>query len=202
MAHPSAVQDVVEPRVVRKRRPYRKLEIQQAAIRLFQEKGYAETSMEDIGAAVGLAGPSIYRHFESKAAILEMAVTAVSSAFWGELEDEVGAPHDPLLRLERLVEIYVDGTFKDPSFTAVWMQARHVLSEELLAEVERTDRRLLAVWVEALSQARPELDRAEAKLLVRGALAMALTMALTRTRMAEQRAAASCKRATLAVLLA
>jgi len=40
--------------------------IEHAAIRLFVEKGVAETTIKDIAAAVGLSEGALYRHFESK----------------------------------------------------------------------------------------------------------------------------------------
>ncbi len=45
-------------------------EILDAATDLFAERGYAEVSIDDIGAAVGIAGPSVYNHFASKQDIL------------------------------------------------------------------------------------------------------------------------------------
>jgi AcrR family transcriptional regulator len=44
--------------------------IVQAASRLFTERGYSETSMEDIADSADVAVRTIYLHFESKAAIL------------------------------------------------------------------------------------------------------------------------------------
>ncbi|MBS1677608.1 MAG: TetR/AcrR family transcriptional regulator [Actinobacteria bacterium] len=40
--------------------------IEAAATRLFAQRGYASTSVEDIVAAVGVTKPMLYRHFESK----------------------------------------------------------------------------------------------------------------------------------------
>jgi AcrR family transcriptional regulator len=40
--------------------------IEQAALRLFVEKGVAETSVRDIAGAVALSEGALYRHFESK----------------------------------------------------------------------------------------------------------------------------------------
>jgi AcrR family transcriptional regulator len=40
--------------------------IEQAAVRLFVEKGVAETTVKDIASAVGLSEGAMYRHFESK----------------------------------------------------------------------------------------------------------------------------------------
>lgn len=40
--------------------------IEEAAARLFAERGYAATTVEDIAAAAGVSKPMLYRHFESK----------------------------------------------------------------------------------------------------------------------------------------
>ncbi|MFJ8861812.1 TetR/AcrR family transcriptional regulator [Streptomyces sp. NPDC102451] len=45
-----------------------------AAIPLFRARGFQMVSMESIGAAAGIAGPSIYNHFASKAEILATAL--------------------------------------------------------------------------------------------------------------------------------
>ena len=41
-----------------------------AAATLFAERGYAGVTIEDLGAAVGVSGPAVYRHFPGKAAVL------------------------------------------------------------------------------------------------------------------------------------
>lgn len=48
----------------------RREQLLSAAARLFDEHGYQSVSMSDIGSAVGIAGPSIYKHFPSKGDIL------------------------------------------------------------------------------------------------------------------------------------
>jgi len=42
-----------------------------AAVYLFAEKGYSRTSVKEIGKAAGISEPAVYRHYESKAAILD-----------------------------------------------------------------------------------------------------------------------------------
>ncbi|MFF1691050.1 TetR/AcrR family transcriptional regulator [Streptomyces sp. NPDC058254] len=44
--------------------------IRLAALRLFAEQGYRSTTMTDIGAAVGIRGPSLYKHVASKHELL------------------------------------------------------------------------------------------------------------------------------------
>ena len=38
------------------------------ATRLFAIRGYAGVSLEDLGAACGISGPAVYRHFSGKSA--------------------------------------------------------------------------------------------------------------------------------------
>lgn len=48
------------------------------AARLFADRGYSGVSLEDIGAAVGVSGPAVYRHFANKQALLGTILTTVS----------------------------------------------------------------------------------------------------------------------------
>lgn len=43
------------------------------ATRLFAERGFHSVAIEEVGAAAGIAGPSVYHHFESKAELLMTA---------------------------------------------------------------------------------------------------------------------------------
>ncbi len=64
----------------------RKLQLSQAAARLFSERGYHNVSMDDVASAVGLTGPALYRHFRKKHDILAQAVSEQLGAV-----EEVGA---------------------------------------------------------------------------------------------------------------
>lgn len=50
--------------------PTRAEAVKAAALRLFAERGYLATTMDDIGRAAGIKGPSVYKHFESKQTLL------------------------------------------------------------------------------------------------------------------------------------
>ena len=54
----------------------RRAELLAGALRLFRQRGYHATSINDIGAAVGVSGPALYRHFESKDDLLAEAIMA------------------------------------------------------------------------------------------------------------------------------
>src|SRR6478609_5935149 len=49
-----------------------------AAAGLFAERGYNGVSIEDLGSAVGVSGPAVYRHFPSKPAVLAALLVGVS----------------------------------------------------------------------------------------------------------------------------
>jgi AcrR family transcriptional regulator len=57
-----------------KAKAQRRQEIVAAAVQLFSRKGYTNTSIGDIGAALGLTGPAVYRYFEGKEQILVAAL--------------------------------------------------------------------------------------------------------------------------------
>ena len=64
-----------------------------AALALFAQRGYAGTSMSDIAGALGLSKAALYRHFESKQAILD-AIVARMEEQDGEHARQSGVPED------------------------------------------------------------------------------------------------------------
>ena len=50
-----------------------------AAERLIAESGYLAVRLEDIGAAAGVSGPAIYRHFPNKEALLTELLVGIST---------------------------------------------------------------------------------------------------------------------------
>ena len=50
-----------------------------AAERLMAEHGYLAVRLEDIGAAAGVSGPAIYRHFPNKEALLVELLVGIST---------------------------------------------------------------------------------------------------------------------------
>jgi len=81
-----------------------------AATDLFDRHGYHATGIDDIGAAAGITGPGIYRHFADKDDIL----MEIFDRIWLTLRDSVDAardlsPDEPLdLMVATHVELFVD----------------------------------------------------------------------------------------------
>ncbi len=79
----------VAPRHRRLGAPQRRVQLVAAAQRLFAERGYRATTMEDIANAGGVTKPLLYQHFESKRALYLELVQQVSI----ELLDALRAAH-------------------------------------------------------------------------------------------------------------
>ena len=59
------------------------------AARLFAERGFHGVSVGDIGKAVGVSGPALYKHFDSKDAVLAEMLVAISERLLAEGQERV-----------------------------------------------------------------------------------------------------------------
>src|SRR3712207_7162375 len=82
-------------------RPSRREQILQAAAQLFAERGSRAVGVDDVGAAVGVTGPAIYRHFASKDAMLaEMLLRISERLLEGGTARVAAAGDDPMAQLQ------------------------------------------------------------------------------------------------------
>lgn len=79
--------------------------IEQAAC-LFNQQGYAGTSLQDIMAATGLTKGGIYGHFESKEEIALAAFEHASGRILQLLAQTINPHHTAIAKLEALLEFY------------------------------------------------------------------------------------------------
>src|ERR1700743_2807527 len=62
-----------------RRKSDRRLQLLSSAERLFAERGFLAVRLEDIGAAAGVSGPAIYRHFPNKESLLVELLVGISA---------------------------------------------------------------------------------------------------------------------------
>jgi AcrR family transcriptional regulator len=166
--------DAVRP--IKKRRLYRRDQILDIAIKLFAERGYHATAIHDIGAAAGLTGPAVYRHFASKEEILEAAVQERASVLFVDVERIVESTSEPEDVLRQLADVLVTGVLDDIALATVFVSERRALGERARQLAERVVRLYVEEWVHALAAARPEVSDAEARLMVHAALQLAMSV--------------------------
>ena len=82
-------------------------EILRAAETLFYQKGYDETSVQDILDVLHTSKGSFYHHFESKDSVLETLCTARAAEARGELDRALQQIHHPLERLDAVFRWFI-----------------------------------------------------------------------------------------------
>lgn len=129
-----------------------------AAARLFNTRGYAAVGIEDIGAAAGIAGPSIYHHFESKADLLTEIVER--SEQWIVLYTSralmVGTTTEQSLSL--ILKSYTQFALEQPDMIGTAVTEVIHLPETHGARFRKAHRDGVVRWARLLQVARPELE--------------------------------------------
>src|ERR671933_1006199 len=137
-------------------RPSRREEILRAAAQLFAERGSRAVGVDDVGAAVGVSGPAIYRHFASKDAMLAEMLLRISERLLGGATEQVAAAGaDPLAQLRALIAFQVDFALDNPALITVQDRDLGSLPDADAAEVRRLQRRYVEVWVAVLARLHP-----------------------------------------------
>jgi AcrR family transcriptional regulator len=152
--------------VRRRRGPEQRERIVLAAAELFGESGYTATGMTEIGAAVGITGGALYRHFPSKGDVLGAVVARAVDEIMPAVEHIVATHDDPDERLRALVENLADACIRNRPLLNVLFNERRHLDAASQRLVDRTHRLHVAEWLHALSQLRPELSEATMVTLV------------------------------------
>ncbi len=147
-----------------------------AAIRQCEEVGLRRTTMEDIAHRAGLARATLYRHFESKDALVQAIILAEAERFFAALDAALG-------RLRRSDERLVEGF----AFALDYVR-RHALLDKLRRTEPETllpyllgESRLIRVAAEAVAArigcdgAQADGARSTAELVVRLVLSLALS---------------------------
>jgi AcrR family transcriptional regulator len=186
-----------EPR--KKRRPDRLDRILAAAVDLFDAKGYARTSMEEIAAAVGLTAGAIYQHFRDKQAILDAALDAAARRLVDALRGE--ADQDPPARLLTLVDRVVEVVTTDTALMSVARHDQPLAGFAAQAHIRDAEVAVAAELLRALSRCRPDLPIALAEVTVHAALGAAYSPTHTASGLPPARRAALLSGGILAALL-
>jgi AcrR family transcriptional regulator len=142
------------------------------ASHLFADRGYPSVGLDDIGAAAGIAGPSVYNHFASKADVLAAALSRGNEALWLGLHRSLARSDTPAEALQRLVAHYTEFTAEDPDAVRVLVSEVIHLPGDRRAEYRRAQRDYVAEWVALLRRSHPELDEPEARVRVHAALSI------------------------------
>jgi AcrR family transcriptional regulator len=143
--------------------PSRREQILAAAAELFARHGFHGVGIDDIGSAVGISGPALYRHFRSKDAMLGEMLTSISEILLAGGQDRAEQGGGPLAVLAELVRFQVDFALDNPALITVQERNLGNLTDPDRRRVRALQRRYVEVWVDAIRTAVPDTDEPTAR---------------------------------------
>lgn len=172
-----------------------------AATELFAARGYHAVGIDDIGAAAGISGPGVYRHFASKQALLESlcdrAMTHVLDLARA-VPTTATAPRDALAAL---VELHVDFAVGQRDLLGVWVREQRALSDDVRRSLRERQRSYELIWREVVPELRTDLSTDEVTVAVGSTLALLNSTALFDTKVPPERLRPLLRRMALSALL-
>ncbi|WP_327663227.1 MULTISPECIES: SACE_7040 family transcriptional regulator [unclassified Streptomyces] len=147
--------------------PTRREQILREAARLFAERGFHGVGVDEIGAAVGISGPGLYRHFAGKDAMLaELLVGISGQLLTGGKRRVAEAEHGPEALLDSLIEGHIDFALDDRDLITLHDRELDRLRDSDRKLVRQLQRQYVELWVEAVRKVYPELVEAHARVAV------------------------------------
>ncbi|GAA3724378.1 helix-turn-helix domain-containing protein [Gordonia hankookensis] len=128
----------------------RRAELLEAAARLMAAGGFAGVTLEDIGGAVGVSGPAMYRHFSSKTDLLDQMLVDISQRLHDGGAEVVARGGDPDQTLLELIRFHIDVLVTKPDLIAVQDRDLSSLTPAANHQVRSLQRRYVEQWVDVL----------------------------------------------------
>lgn len=148
-----------------------------AAIPLFAEHGYQSVGIEDIAAAAGLTGTSIYRHFEAKNDLLVAAMTRGAEWLRLDLSRALARTTTPEAALNELAASYVGLVIDQPGLISVLLSETAHLPDSDRTRILKEQRGYIAEWTHLMALVHPGQSPDVARVRVQAALSIANTCA-------------------------
>lgn len=142
----------------------RRSEILAAAAALFAERGYHGVSIGDLGRAVGLTGPALYRHFRGKEALLAEMLLEISERLLTVGRQRIADADGPAGALSALLDWHIEFALHEPALITVHERELGNVPQPHRREVRRLQRAYTEEWVQVLRRQYPDApaDRARA----------------------------------------
>lgn len=141
-----------------------------AAAAIIAERGYHSTRLEDIGQAVGISGPGLYRYVTGKEDLLGQILVDISVRLVAGAEAVVKRSESegwsPNRTMRELINFHVNFAVTDPDRIRVQEREGRNLGDEALDTVRSLQRKYLDIWINTLMSAQPGLTREDARIKV------------------------------------
>ncbi|MFF2776995.1 TetR/AcrR family transcriptional regulator [Streptomyces sp. NPDC058052] len=147
--------------------PTRREQILKEAARLFAERGFHGVGVDEIGAAVGISGPGLYRHFPGKDAMLAELLVGISERLLdgGRLR-AAASDGDPEALLASLIDGHIDFALDDRPLITLHDRELDRLKDEDRKRVRQLQRQYVELWVDVVRTLHPAAGEPEARAAV------------------------------------
>lgn len=130
--------------------PSRREQVLEAAAHLFAERGFHNVSLAEIGRAVGISGPALYRHFAKKDDILGAILVNISQSLLDEAVAIGKRVPEPRPQLEELVAAHVEFAVTRPELIVLqWREFANLKGDDR-RKVRRLQRTYIDHWAAVL----------------------------------------------------
>ena len=135
--------------------------------------------VDDVGAAVGIAGPSIYHHFATKLDLIVAVITQGAEQLVDGTARALAGTHDDGQALDALLDAYVSFSFTHGDLMDVLITEVPHLPEPHRTTFRERQRRYLDRWRDVLTRLHPDLPPAHTRVHLQAALTVINDVART-----------------------
>jgi AcrR family transcriptional regulator len=150
----------------------RREQILDTAAELFAERGFHGVSVVELGAACGISGPALYKHFSSKDAMLAEMLVAISEELLSVGRARSAGAAGPADALHALVAWHVDFALRHQPLIVVQDRDWANLPEEARERVRSLQRRYVDLWADRLCEVHEHLTVRRARAMAHAAFGL------------------------------
>jgi AcrR family transcriptional regulator len=178
----------------------RRDELLTAAARLFARRGYHSVGVDDVAAAVGIAGPSIYHHFATKLDVVVAVMTRGAGQLLDGTDRALAGTRNDTEALDALLGAYISFSLTHNDLMDVLITEVPHLPEPHRSRFRQTQRHYLDQWLDVLGRLHPDRLPAHLRVDLQAALTVINDVARTPHLRTQPRAAAALAAIDHAVL--
>jgi len=150
----------------------RRDQILKTAAELFATRGFHGVSVAELGAACGISGPALYKHFPSKQAMLAEMLVSISEELLLVGRERVDAADGPAAAVAALVDWHVDFALRHRPLIVVQDRDWESLPRDARERVRSLQRSYVDLWAAQLRLIDPDLDLPTARAMAHAAFGL------------------------------
>src|SRR4051794_16497103 len=150
----------------------RRTQILDTAAQLFAERGFHGVSVVELGAACGISGPALYKHFSSKDAVLAEMLVDISEVLLRGGRSRSSSVDDADEALRLLVSFHVDFALRHKPLIVVQDRDWASLPDEARDQVRSLQRQYVDVWADRLREVHEGLSPRRARAMAHAAFGL------------------------------